>query len=57
MSEQPGLKKLPVPGKSFKPSAHDGGPCEYPSRSTVQKFSNEEKSPARADRVVKGLKS
>lgn len=57
MSDEPGLKKLPVPGKSFKPSAHDGGPEKYPSRSTAIKFSDEDKSPARADRVVKGLKS
>jgi len=48
---------LPLPPKSWKPDAHDGGPMKNAAggRATVQRYSSETKSPAKAERVVDGL--
>lgn len=62
-NDQQGMK-LPIPSKDdCRPDAHDprpgGGPLKYvnPESFTIHRFTSSEKSPAKADHVVKGLQS
>lgn len=56
-NDQQGVK-LPLPPKSFKPDAHDEDrSVSQRGRQPIHSFTDSEKSPAKADRVVKGLRS